>query len=108
MNFNVGLLQLLTLLVNLILPLVVGFVTTQLTSAKFQAVLLALLTAITGFISEWIQALQSNSQFDFWAALFTWLTGFVTAVAAHYGFWKPTGTTARVLRSGRTAKHQAP
>ncbi|HVI80648.1 MAG TPA: hypothetical protein VM715_21365 [Candidatus Acidoferrum sp.] len=107
MNFNVGLLQVLTLLVNLILPLVVGFVTTMMTSAKFQAILLALLTAITGFISEWIQALQSNSQFDFWAAVFTWLTGFVTAVAAHYGFWKPTGATARVLSSGRRGRHEA-
>ena len=107
MNFNVSLLQVLTLLVNVVLPLIVGLVTTNLTTAKFQAVLLALLTALTGFISEWISALNNNTQFDIWTALFTWLTGFVAAVAAHYGFWKPTGTTARALGSGRKAKHEA-
>jgi archaellum biogenesis protein FlaJ (TadC family) len=79
MNFEVSLLDLLTLLVNTILPLLVGLVTTRVTPGKVQAILLAVLTAIT------------------------WLTGLVAAIAVHYGIWRPTGATDAALSTGRHA-----
>jgi ABC-type branched-subunit amino acid transport system permease subunit len=99
MNLNVSLLQLLTLVINIVLPLLVGYVTTELTASKFQAALLMLLTAVTGFVSEWVKALNGHETFNITDALFTWLTGFVAAVAAHYGLWRPTGASAVAQRS---------
>lgn len=101
---HVTLLQALTFLVSAVLPLIVGYVTTTLTSSKYQALLLALLAAITGFVSEWISDIQTGLGFSLWTAIFTWLTSFVVAVATHYGFWNPTGVSAWLLAHGYTYK----
>jgi hypothetical protein len=100
-NFEVTLFDLLTLLVNTVLPILVGLVTTRMTGSRAQAVLLALLTAITGFVSEWLEA--GLDAFDLKSALFTWITGFVVAVATHYGLWRPTGVKDFALDHGRVA-----
>jgi len=107
MILRVSLIQVLTLLVNTLLPLVVGLVTTRLTNSRYQALLLAALSAVTGFVSEWIHALNANITYNLSTAIFTWITGFVVAVAVHYGLWVPTGTTNAVLRSGFKPKHEA-
>lgn len=103
MNFDVSLLQVLTLLVNVLLPILVGLVTTRVTYASTQAILLAGLTALTGFCSEWIEAVNSVEPIQFTSVFFTWFTGFAIAVATHFGLWKPTGVTSRALDSGRHA-----
>lgn len=103
-----SLLQVLTLLVNVILPLLVALVTQKLTKSKYQAVLLALLASVTGFVSELIAAASHGTQFDIWTALFAAITGFVTAVAAHYGLWKPTGVSAKLQAVGARRKPATP
>jgi hypothetical protein len=105
MNFDVSLLDLLTLLVDVVLPILVGLVTTRVTPGSVQAVLLAFLTMVTGFVSEWIE--NGVDTFNWKSAIFTWLTGFVVAVATHFGLWKPTGVTALALDNGRTSRRAA-
>jgi small basic protein len=87
--------QYISFLVGIVLPLLVGLVTTRVTNSGAQAVLLAALAAVSGFLSELL-----SDTFDLKAALLTWIGTFLVAVGTHYGFWKPTGTTAKVLDLG--------
>jgi hypothetical protein len=81
-----------TIIVPVVLPLLVGLVTTRETNAGRKAVLLAVLAAV----ASW----QSGRSFDLWAALLLVVPTFVIAVATHYGIWKPTGASALVQAVG--------
>jgi hypothetical protein len=87
---------LLTLIVGTVLPVLVALVTTRVTSSGKKAVLLAVLSAITGLLSELLNALQAGVSYDLFAGLVTAVTVFIVAVALHFGLWKPTGVAAKV------------
>jgi hypothetical protein len=89
--------QFLSLVVGVLLPLVVGFVTKRTTDPGVKASLLAFLSAVSGFGTE---ALNSWGHFDWRTAFFTWLATFLTAVGTYYGFFKPTGVAAIAQNSG--------
>jgi small basic protein len=93
LQFTFSWVGILTLVVTVILPVLTGLVTTKLTSPGKKAIVLALLAAITGFGSELLNALTTNTAYDVFAGLLTFITAFVIAVALHFGFWKPVGTT---------------
>lgn len=86
--------------VGVVLPLLVGLVTKEVHSSNIKAILLALLTGISGFLSEWLVALNGGTAFQWQTALFTWLLTFIVAVGTHYGFLKPVGATAKVQAIG--------
>jgi hypothetical protein len=92
-TFNLDWVQVLQLVIAVILPLVVGLVTKEVTSANVKAVLLLALSALTAFLTSWLNAAQQNVPFDIGAALFAFIATFVVGVATHFGLWKPTGTT---------------
>lgn len=83
--------QLASLFIGVALPILVGLVTHNNMPAAVRPVLLALLSAVSGFATEFIGVNERGEDFNLVAALTTWLTTFVVAVATHYGFWKPTG-----------------
>lgn len=85
--------QVLTLLVSVVLPALVALVTKRMASSGVKAVVLALLAALVGFLSELLHAMVTALSFDVGTVLLTWLTSFIVAVAAHYGLLKPTGLT---------------
>ena len=85
--------QILTLVVSVVLPVLVALATSRLASPGLKAVVLALLAAAVGFLSELLDALHAGTPYDVGAALLTWLGAFVVAVAAHFGLLKPTGIT---------------
>lgn len=103
--------QVLSLVVGIILPILVGIVTTRATHSGVKAVLLALLAAVSGFGAELLDALTTSAHFDAGAAVLSWLGTFLVAVATHFGFWKPTGTSrymqANVGRTGYVIEKQA-
>lgn len=74
------------------LPILVGLVTKQVASRNLKAVLLAFLSAVAGFISVVTQGSGVVTKEVVVAALVTW----ITAIAVHYGLWKPTGATEAV------------
>ena len=76
------------LAISVVLPVLVGLVTTRVTHAGTKAVLLLALTAVTGFLTE-LQA--GGPGFDAGTAAVLWLVSFGTGVLAHFGLWKPTG-----------------
>jgi hypothetical protein len=101
--FHPTLLQGLTLVVSVLLPIIVGLVTTKVTSPTAKALLLLGLSLITSLVSAWILAVQSGNAFDLWSALYTSGTVFIIAVASHFGLWRPTGVSAVAARHLVTA-----
>ena len=79
------------LLLTVILPIVVGLVTTRTTSGSIKAWLLAGLTLVTSVITGAGNAIAQNAPFDLGVALLLAIPAFAISVATYYGLWKPTG-----------------
>lgn len=91
------------LLVTVVLPILVGLVTTKVTSPAVKATLLLLLTALNGFLVE-LSARPAG--YSLGTAVVLWLASFATAVALHFGLYKPTGAAA-VAQAFGTRRHPA-
>jgi hypothetical protein len=98
--------QIIAAMVGVVLPILVGLVTKTVTRPAVKAMLLLLLSAVTGFLTE---ALNSDV-FVWQQALFAWGITFVIGVAMHFGLWNPTGvaTKAQMVGSGTTTTRQTP
>lgn len=101
MNLDISKAQIIGLLVTLVLPVLVGLVTTRVTSAGAKAVLLLLLTAANGFLVELGAA---GPGYNVANGVFYAAVSFVTAVAVHFGFLKPTGISGKAQDMLRTAR----
>lgn len=84
---------LLSLAIAVLLPLVVGLVTTRSTSAGVKAVLLLLFAAIKSFLEGWLAAVNTSVDFAFIPVAISTVVNLAIAVAVHHGFWRPTGAT---------------
>lgn len=82
------------LIVSVVLPILVGLVTKQVTNGSAKAYLLAGLAAATGLLTELGNALAAGVPYNIAMGVFFALIAFVTAVAMHFGFYKPTGASA--------------
>lgn len=106
--FDVPLIPVLHLILGVVLPVLVGLVTTRATSAGRKAVLLAALSVVTSLLTELIAALQAGTVYNLGLALVLGLGTFIVAVATHYGLLKPTGVSGaaqETLRTSEPPKH---
>jgi hypothetical protein len=85
------------LLVSVVLPVLVGLVTTRVTHAGLKAVLLLALSTATGFLTEY--AGPHDAGYSVGTAAVLALVSFGSAVLAHFGFWKPVGVAGRAQDS---------
>lgn len=99
-TFDISLLQGLTFLVAVISPLLVGLVTTRVTAASTKAWLLAGISALTGFGSEAINAINSGEIYNIGTGLVTAGTAFIVAVSLHYGLYKNIGVSEKLQEVG--------
>lgn len=90
-TFTLPTLQLLILSSSVVLPLLVGLVTTRVTSGGRKAVLLAALALVSQLVGELIVSIQDGSSYDLGIGLALGLGSFLTAVGTHFGIWKPIG-----------------
>jgi hypothetical protein len=90
------------LLLAFALPVLVGLVTTRVTSPARKAWLLAGLSLLASLLLELARSLQDSSTYDLGIALLAALPAFVVSVASHYGLWKPTGVADKVQSIGST------
>lgn len=95
-TFTLDTLVIVQMLIAVILPVLVGLVTTRLTSSAWKAWMLAGLTLLTSLLAGWATALSNAAVFDFGVALLAAIPQFVISVAVHYGLWKPTGVSSAV------------
>jgi phosphotransferase system glucose/maltose/N-acetylglucosamine-specific IIC component len=103
-EFNLDIPQLIGLLSGIILPLVVGFVTTRFTDARFKAIALAFLSVVINILTELGDTLADGTRYDLGTALVAGLGTFLVAVGIHFGLWKPVGATDKVQSIGVTPK----
>jgi hypothetical protein len=82
------------LLVSVVLPVLVGLVTTRVTSAGVKAVLLLALSTANGFLVE--LAGPHDAGYSWQTAAVLALVSFATGVLAHFGLLKPTGISRKV------------
>ncbi|MFD0436993.1 hypothetical protein [Streptomyces chartreusis] len=87
----------LALLVSVVLPVLVGLVTTRVTHAGWKAVLLLGLSAATGFVTEY--AGPHDAGYSVGTAAVLALVSFGTGVLSHFGFWKPVGVSGKAQDS---------
>jgi len=102
MNINLNSAYWLGLAISVVLPVLVGLVTTRVTSAGTKAVLLLFLTALNGFLVE--LAGPHPDGWDLGTAIVLTLVSFGTAVLSHFGLWKPTGISGKAQDSLVTAR----
>ena len=98
--FTLDPLAVVQLLIAFILPVLVGLVTTKVTSPAVKAWLLAGLSLITSLLVELGRSIASGTTYDLGVALLAALPAFVVSVATYHGLWKPTGVTATVQDIG--------
>lgn len=91
-------------IISVVLPILVGLVTTKVTNSSTKAVLLALLAMLTGLGTELLESINTGTSYDLGNALVFWLGSFAVAVSMHFGFWKSTGASAKVQDVLVTAK----
>jgi hypothetical protein len=92
------------LLVSVVLPVLVGLVTTRVTHAGTKAVLLLALSGVNGFLVEYA---APGPGYDVGTAAVLSLVAFGAGVLAHFGLWKPTGVAGAAqdsLTSSRGAR----
>ena len=92
------------LAISLVLPVLVGLVTTRVTHAGTKAVLLLGLSALNGLLVEMSQA---GVGFDVGGAAVNALVSFGIGVLTHFGLWKPTGVSGRAQDTLVTAGPRA-
>jgi hypothetical protein len=97
MNVHLDAAYWLGLLVSVVLPVLVGLVTTRVTNAGIKAVLLLALSTATGFVTEY--AGPHDAGYSVGTAAVLALVSFGTGVLSHFGFWKPVGVSGRAQDS---------
>jgi hypothetical protein len=81
------------------LPVLVGLVTTRVTSSALKAWLLLALSAVGQFVA----AVAQPGSFSWKTAVWSALLSFVISVAIHFGLWKPTGVSDAATDTGVTS-----
>ena len=76
------------LLVSVVLPVLVGLVTTRVTHPGAKAVLLLALSTINGVL---VEVANPQPDFDLGTAVILAAVSFGTGILAHFGLWKPAG-----------------
>lgn len=103
--FALNLATTLALVVSVVLPLVSSLLTKPEVPAELRGVLTLLLSAVTGFVTEWAHAAASaDVSFRWQAAAGTAAVSFVIAILSRYGLWKGTATDAKALAVGSKTK----
>jgi hypothetical protein len=88
------------LAISVVLPVLVGLVTTRVTHNGVKAVLLLALTAANGFLVELSQA---GDDYSIGTAIVLWGVSFAIGVLTHFGLYKPTGISTLAQNTGRTS-----
>lgn len=84
------------LVISVVLPVLVGLVTTRVTHNGVKAVLLLALSTLNGLLVEYA---NPGPDYDAGTALVLALVSFGVGVLSHFGLWKPTGVSARAEAS---------
>jgi hypothetical protein len=94
----------LSVLIQFVLPLLVGAVTSKMTGRKEQSLLLGVLTLIATVATQALSAHALGVPLNLLQVLIVAIVNFIVSTGAHYGLWKPTGLTELLLSMFVTVK----
>jgi pheromone shutdown protein TraB len=89
-----------SLVVAVVLPALVGLVTTRVTSGAFKGILLAVLSLATGVLTELGAALATGEAYDIGVGVLNALLALGVAQGSYASMWKPTGASEQLQRIG--------
>lgn len=87
------------LVVSVVLPVLVGLVTTRVTHNGVKAVMLLLLSTANGLVVEFVNA-GSPESYDWSSAVILAGVSFAIGVLTHFGLYKPLGVSERMAEVG--------
>jgi hypothetical protein len=93
----------LQVVIAVVLPAVVGLVTTRLTDPKWKSLLLLTLTAVSSVAQELAVAVQRHTEFRVFDVLMVAGASYVLSIAVHTGIMKPTGLAGKLADAGVAA-----
>ena len=99
-----------TMLIGVVAPAIVGLVTKASTSGQVKAVLLALISAAVGIGQGFVDT-PPDQVWNWQVAVFYAITSFITAVATYFGLYKPensSGVSPVKVLQGKFIKDQPP
>ncbi|MYZ38350.1 MULTISPECIES: hypothetical protein [unclassified Streptomyces] len=85
------------LLISVVLPVLVGLVTTRVVNAGVKATLLLALSTLNGFL---VELGAPGDDYSVGTAAVLALVSFATGVLMHFGLYKPTGIAGRAQDVG--------
>lgn len=97
MTYDIDLPQIVSFAIGVVLPLLVGLVTRWDAASKIRAIVLIALSAITSFLAELLDALNTGTVFDLGTTALTAFGTFLIGVGTWFGFWQTT-TAAKALK----------
>lgn len=83
-------------LVGVGLPILVALVTKEVTNPRTKAIILLLLSTVSGVLNEW---LVSTGDFQWPKAIYNAVVMFVIGIATLYGLWRPTGVSGKAQQT---------
>lgn len=93
--------QLISMLIGVVIPLVNG-VATRYGAVRLRVFLQIFLTAVSGFLTEWIGAINAHTNYNVTQAILGWIATLVTALAVEAKVWAPLGVSESLKRLGST------
>jgi len=91
--------QLIAMALGVLIPLINGFIT-RYAAVGARVFLQIFMSAVAGFLTEWIGALNAHLPFNTTQALAGWIATLVTALAVEAKVWAPLGVSDALKRAG--------
>jgi hypothetical protein len=100
MVFNTA--QLISMALGVVIPLINGLVT-KYGAASARVYLQIILSAVAGFLTEWISALDAGQAINWTQFAMGWIATLVTALSVEAKIWAPLGVSDKLKRVGSSA-----
>ena len=91
---------LLSLLLNIVLPLLAGLLMKASWSTPTKGIILLFLSSVKGFLEAWAAAVDAHTGFNLGGAVMNSLVVWGIAVAIHFGFLRNSSIQRAALNSG--------
>jgi hypothetical protein len=91
--------QLVAMALGVLIPLLNGFIT-RYAAVGARVFLQIFMSAVAGFLTEWLGALNANLPFNTTQALAGWISTLVVALAVEAKVWAPLGVSDALKRKG--------
>jgi hypothetical protein len=91
--------QILTLVVAVVIPILNGLLT-KYNAVKARAYLQLLMNSVNGFAMEWLDAVNTGTEYNVGHAVLGTVVSLVVAVAVQAGLWAPLGVSEKAKSAG--------